>query len=85
MAIKPGHDGSTAAASNPAMHRLLCEFAACTGLGVLCNPSLDQLRRGFINRTSDLAAHCEHWGVDDVVVGDRWYAARTPGVRDGAH
>jgi len=40
--------------SNPQLHRLLDAFAGETGLGVLCNTSLNLRRRGFINRMSDL-------------------------------
>jgi hydroxymethyl cephem carbamoyltransferase len=61
------------AASNPPLRRLLDAFAAETGLGVLCNTSLNLNRRGFINRMSDLVGYCETTGIRDMVVGDRWY------------
>lgn len=64
---------SVTAAANPQLHSLLDAFAAETGLGVLCNTSLNHNRRGFINRMSDLIRHCEDRQVDHMVVGDRWY------------
>jgi hydroxymethyl cephem carbamoyltransferase len=64
---------SVTAASNPRLHSLLDAFAAETGLGLLCNTSLNHSRRGFINRMSDLIRHCEDRRVGHMVVGDRWY------------
>ena len=64
---------SVTAAANPELHSLLNAFAAETGLGVLCNTSLNHNRRGFINRMSDLIRHCEDRQVEHMVVGDRWY------------
>jgi hydroxymethyl cephem carbamoyltransferase len=64
---------SVTASSNPRLHSLLNAFAAETGLGVLCNTSLNHSRRGFINRMSDLIRHCEERKVGHMVVGDRWY------------
>jgi hydroxymethyl cephem carbamoyltransferase len=61
------------AVTNPQLHSLLDAFAAETGLGVLCNTSLNHIWRGFINRTSDLIRLCEERQVDHMVVGDRWY------------
>jgi hydroxymethyl cephem carbamoyltransferase len=62
--------------SNPRLHQLLTAFATRTGRGVLCNTSLNFNGHGFINRMSDLAEYCEGRGVDDMVVGDTWYARR---------
>ncbi|GAA4608949.1 hypothetical protein GCM10023195_35600 [Actinoallomurus liliacearum] len=80
---------SVTAASNPPLHELLSAVADRTGLGVLCNTSLNHLRRGFINRMSDLVAYCEDRGIDDMVVGERWYTRLTagdaPGTPAGGH
>jgi hydroxymethyl cephem carbamoyltransferase len=59
--------------SNPPQHRLLTAFAERHGVGVLCNTSLNYKVLGFINKMSDLADYCEKQGVDDMVVGDRWF------------
>jgi hydroxymethyl cephem carbamoyltransferase len=61
---------------NVLLHELLSEFAARSGIGVLCNTSLNFKGFGFINRMSDLAKYCEEHGVDDMVVGDRWFQRR---------
>jgi len=61
------------ASSNPQLHKLLNAFAKETGLGVLCNTSLNHSRRGFINRMSDLIRYCNDRQIDHMVVGDRWY------------
>ncbi len=58
---------------NPRLHDLLSAFAGLTGLGVLCNTSLNFKGYGFINRVSDLVRYCEDRGVRDMVVGDDWY------------
>jgi hydroxymethyl cephem carbamoyltransferase len=58
---------------NEALHVLLSEFAARSGIGVLCNTSLNFKGFGFINRMSDLIRYCQDHGVDDMVVGDRWF------------
>ncbi len=60
---------SVTAASNPRLYSLLSAFAAQTGLGVLCNTSLNLSRRGFINRMSDLISYCDATGIEDMVVG----------------
>ncbi|HMI98958.1 MAG TPA: carbamoyltransferase C-terminal domain-containing protein [Gaiellaceae bacterium] len=64
---------SVTATSNPRLHSLLNAFAAETGLGVLCNTSLNLSRRGFINRMSNLIHYCHDRGIGDMVVGDQWY------------
>jgi hydroxymethyl cephem carbamoyltransferase len=64
---------SVTATSNPQLSSLLDAFATETGLGVLCNTSLNFKRRGFINRMSDLIHYCEISGIGDMVVDDRWY------------
>ena len=70
---------TVSADSNPRLHGLLTAFAGRTGLGVLCNTSLNFNGHGFVNRMSDLAAFCEERGVDDMVVGDTWYRRRATG------
>lgn len=60
--------------SNPPQHALLSAFAERTGAGVLCNTSLNFNGHGFINRMSHLVGYCEERGIDDIVVGDAWYA-----------
>ena len=62
--------------TNEALYRLLTAVADRSGLGALCNTSLNFKGYGFINRMSDLARYCEERGVDDMVVGDRWFKAR---------
>jgi hydroxymethyl cephem carbamoyltransferase len=71
-------DGSTRAqsvtgATHHRLYSLLEAFAAETGLGVLCNTSLNLPRQGFINRMSDLVNYCDDRGVGDMIVGDVWY------------
>jgi hydroxymethyl cephem carbamoyltransferase len=67
--------------SNPELNRLLDAFAAQTGMGVLCNTSLNLPGRGFINRASDLIAFCEDRGIDDMVIGDQWYTTTDHSTR----
>jgi hydroxymethyl cephem carbamoyltransferase len=57
---------------NPELHDLLSAFAKSSGVGVLCNTSLNFKGRGFINRMSDLARYCERTGIE-FVVGDSWF------------
>jgi hydroxymethyl cephem carbamoyltransferase len=59
--------------TNPRIHDLLSAFAARTGVGVLCNTSLNFKGFGFINRMSNLVPYCERRGVNDFVVGDSWF------------
>lgn len=65
---------SVTAGSNPRLYGLLTAFATRTGLGVLCNTSLNLSGRGFINRMSDLVGYCEDTGIADMVVGDQWFS-----------
>lgn len=60
-------------ANNPRLHSLLCEFKNITGVGVLCNTSLNFSGRGFINRTSDLIEYVRDWRLDGFVLDDRLY------------
>ena len=58
---------------NKPLHDLLSAFAERHGVGVLCNTSLNYKGLGFINKMADLAHYCEERGIDDFVVGDRWF------------
>jgi hydroxymethyl cephem carbamoyltransferase len=62
--------------TNQRLHSLLSAFAALTGVGVLCNTSLNYKGLGFINRMSDLTDYCQRRGIHDFVVGDTWYRRR---------
>ena len=62
--------------SNRKLHELLSAFAARHGTGILCNTSLNFKGRGFINRMSDLVEFAESHGLDDLVVGSRWFTRR---------
>jgi hydroxymethyl cephem carbamoyltransferase len=64
---------SVNAASNDALHRLVCAYRSLTGIGVLCNTSLNFKGRGFINRTSELLHFCELHCIEHAVIGDSWY------------
>jgi predicted NodU family carbamoyl transferase len=55
---------------NPGMADLLEAFRDRTGFSVLCNTSLNNNGRGFINRTSDLIAYGEEHGLDGYVIND---------------
>lgn len=59
--------------TNKPLHDLLSAVAARSGIGVLCNTSLNYPGAGFINKMSHLAAYCADRGVSDFVVGDAWY------------
>jgi hydroxymethyl cephem carbamoyltransferase len=62
--------------ANPELHRLLTSFAELTGIGVMCNTSLNFNGFGFINTMSDLTRYCEERGVDAMVVGTDWFVRR---------
>jgi hydroxymethyl cephem carbamoyltransferase len=64
---------SVTAVCNPRLYSLLNAFALETGLGLLCNTSLNQSRRGFINRMSDLIRYCDDRQIGHMVIGDKWY------------
>jgi hydroxymethyl cephem carbamoyltransferase len=66
--------------TNRPLHDLLSAFAERTGIGVLCNTSLNFSGLGFVNRMSDLVLYCDDRGIDDFVVGDRWFQRVTPAV-----
>jgi hydroxymethyl cephem carbamoyltransferase len=60
----------------PSLYDLLTASAKETGVGALCNTSLNFKGAGFINRMSDLALYGERHGLDDLVVGDKWFSRR---------
>ncbi len=59
--------------TNARLHDLLNAVAERTGVGVLCNTSLNLKGRGFINTMSDLIRYCQDRRVDDMVVRDFWF------------
>lgn len=74
-------DGSARAQSvteheNPEICALLKEFRLQSGVGVLCNTSLNFKGHGFINRLSHLFSYAHDRGVDCLVVGDRFWQSR---------
>lgn len=58
---------------NPEMYALLKAFQQISGIGVLCNTSLNFNGTGFINRTSDLVRYAVQAGLDGFVVNDKMY------------
>lgn len=75
---------SVTPASCPPLAALLQSHRQRTGVGVLCNTSLNFRGRGFINRTSELLAFCTSTGVNHAVVGDRWLAPAPESAPAGA-
>lgn len=55
---------------NPRIADLLEAFRDRTGFSVLCNTSLNNNGRGFINCTSDMIAYGEKHGLDGYVIND---------------
>jgi hydroxymethyl cephem carbamoyltransferase len=60
--------------TNERLYDLLSAFAERSGVGILCNTSLNFKGTGFINRMSDLVTYCEARGVPEIVVGDAWFS-----------
>lgn len=60
---------------NEKLYRLLGAFKRASGVGVLCNTSLNFSGRGFINRMSDLIEYARSTGLDGFVEGDSLYLA----------
>ncbi|WP_424831973.1 carbamoyltransferase C-terminal domain-containing protein [Ruegeria sp.] len=58
---------------NAMLYKLLQEFKAISGSGVLCNTSLNFQGAGFINKTSDLYTYARAAGLDGVVAGLSFY------------
>ncbi|MCA8318571.1 carbamoyltransferase C-terminal domain-containing protein [Burkholderia cepacia] len=63
---------------NPKVHALLKAFEAVSGVGALCNTSLNFNGAGFINRTSDLARYARETGLDGFVARDKLYIKSNP-------
>jgi predicted NodU family carbamoyl transferase len=61
---------------NPVVASLLEAFRDITGFSVLCNTSLNNNGRGFINRTSDLIEYGEKHGLDGYVINDTFVTPR---------
>lgn len=61
---------------NERLHELLRMFKNVSGVGVLCNTSLNFKGRGFINQTSDLMEYAVTRGLDGFIVHDRLYVNR---------
>jgi predicted NodU family carbamoyl transferase len=61
---------------NPKLYRLLKKFGESTGVGVLCNTSLNFCGKGFINRTSDLMRYALDRDIDVVVLDNDMYVRR---------
>ncbi|MEV6968612.1 carbamoyltransferase C-terminal domain-containing protein [Hamadaea sp. NPDC051192] len=58
---------------NPLLYRLLTAFAERTGVGVLCNTSLNFPGRGFINSAQDLAEYAASAPLDAFAAGNRLF------------
>jgi predicted NodU family carbamoyl transferase len=68
---------TVSATSNSSLYKLLSEFKAQTGYGVLCNTSLNFNGRGFINRISDLSAYTVKHHLDGFVVEGKAYLLKS--------
>ncbi|WP_176804846.1 carbamoyltransferase C-terminal domain-containing protein [Paracoccus isoporae] len=58
---------------HPMLHALLLAFKKRSGVGVLCNTSLNFAGAGFINKTSDLHHFATAARLDGFVAGIRYY------------
>ena len=67
---------SVSDAENPEICKLLREFRRQSGVGVLCNTSLNFKGSGFINRLSHLLQFAQERGLEGVVVGSRYWTSR---------
>lgn len=63
-------------AANPRLYELLGKVEDRTGVGVLCNTSLNFPGRGFINRTSDLIEYVLDRRLDGFVLDGAYYRVR---------
>ncbi|WP_340682874.1 carbamoyltransferase C-terminal domain-containing protein [Amycolatopsis coloradensis] len=61
---------------NAGITDLLEAFREQTGFSVLCNTSLNNNGRGFLNRTSDLIEYGETYGLDGYVINDTFVTPR---------
>jgi hydroxymethyl cephem carbamoyltransferase len=64
------------AIQNERFHSLLRAFKQRTGVGVLCNTSLNFKGKGFINRKSDLLRYVTDNGIDIAVMNDTVFLRR---------
>ncbi|ESW70567.1 proline dehydrogenase [Mesorhizobium sp. LSJC285A00] len=62
---------------NSRLFQLLTSFKAKSGVGVLCNTSLNFNGTGFINRASDLLTYARATGLDGFVINDAFYLLKT--------
>jgi hydroxymethyl cephem carbamoyltransferase len=62
--------------SNRPLYDLLTAVERRTGVGVICNTSLNFRGCGFINRMSDLVAFCDGGALDHMVVDGVWLQRR---------
>jgi hydroxymethyl cephem carbamoyltransferase len=69
--------------SHQPLYGLLSAFAKRSGVGVLCNTSLNFKGYGFINRMSDLLVYCETREIPEIVVGDTWFRDTSSPVARG--
>ncbi|WP_280736353.1 carbamoyltransferase C-terminal domain-containing protein [Sinorhizobium numidicum] len=60
------------------LFQLLTSFKARSGVGVLCNTSLNFNGAGFINRASDLLTYAQATGLDGFVINDAFYLRKMP-------
>ena len=58
---------------NPRMYQLLSAYRDISGVGVLCNTSLNFNGRGFINRLSDLCRFASEHQLDGFVFEDKFF------------
>lgn len=65
-------------ADNLMLYDLLAEFKRISGVGVLCNTSLNFKGAGFINRTSDLYHFAREFGLDGFLAGIKYYDLSLP-------
>ncbi|SCU76557.1 3'-hydroxymethylcephem-O-carbamoyltransferase [Cupriavidus necator] len=64
---------TVSARQNASLHGLLSSFKVVTGVGVLCNTSLNFNGAGFINRTSDLVTYASETGLDGFVIDGTFF------------
>ena len=67
---------SVTAGSVPPLHDLLRAHRERTGVGVLCNTSLNFPGKGFINRSRDVFSYCEATGIGTAVIDDVLFTRR---------
>ena len=58
---------------NASLYELLGSFRKESGVGVLCNTSLNFKGAGFINRASDLLSYCKERELDGFVVDGKYF------------